>query len=232
MNSLFKQCAAVALNLALLTSQMSAELQQITFDSAEWIPYQSVGQTAGTGWNLVTGSASVSAQGAGYGGGNALNIPANALEETRLTREITWNAAETTAFIDLRIKPAANPENSLSNIVTNGTQLAFQVPQGSNVGEIWVYQGSDGTRPAEWIRTAGTFNVPAGATNADGYVRLTLRHDYYHKLWDLFIDDKLAAANLSFETNIIGNLQSIDFFGSEAGDQGDWLVMSCRAWFV
>ncbi len=36
-------------------------------------------------------------------------------------------------------------------------------------------------------------------------MRLTLRHDYSRKLWDLFIDDKLAAANLSFETNLIAN---------------------------
>ncbi len=222
MSSTFKSAIAVFLNLSLLVNQLSADLQQITFDSAEWIPLQPVGASAGSGWWSDTGNAMVSPVGAGFGGGKALLIPANAQEETRISRTITWNPSDSTSFIDFQVKPAADPEGGLASIYVNGSQLAFQVPEGSNTGEVWVYQGNDGaenpeTQPEEWIKTAGTFAVASGATAATNYLRMTFRHDYQRNLWDLFIDGKLAAANLSFEERG-DSLQSIYFYGSKIGD--------------
>jgi RHS repeat-associated protein len=219
---IFKFSIAIFLNLSLLVNQLSADLQQITFDSAEWIPLQTVGVNSGSGWWLDSGNAVVSPDGAGFGGGKALRIPANSTVETKITRSITWDPAATTAFIDFQVKPAADPVGSLASIHANGTQIAFQVPQGSNAGDVWIYQGNDGvpnseTQPEEWIRTVGSFPVATGATMAGNYLRVTFRHDYQRNLWDLFIDGKLAAANLSFEGRG-ANLQSIDFYGSLIGD--------------
>ena len=222
MNQIVKSTTSVFLNFALLVNHTLADLPPDTFDSAEWVPYATVGLNPATGWQLFSGDASVSPDGEGAGGGRALKIPANSQAETKITRAITWTPAENTAFIDLNVKPAADPVGSLASIHVNGTQLAFQVPQGSSTGEIWVYQGNDGATnpqidPEEWIQTVGTFSVPAGGTAAANYLRITFRHDYARNLWDLFIDGKLAAANLSFEQRG-ASLQSIDFYGSMIGN--------------
>jgi len=215
-----KQALAIFLNLAVSSNQLLADLPPITFESAEWVPYRTVGANPASGWQLLSGNASVSPSGAGFNGGKALRLPANDQQNTKLTRSVSWNVADKTAFIDLKIKPSANPSGSLSTFIANGTELAFQVPQGSNVGEVWVYHGNDPLstptiNPQQWIKTVGTFNV--SGTTATAYQRITLRHDYQRNLWDLFIEGKLAAVNLAFDGRS-PNLTSLDFYGSRAGD--------------
>ena len=222
MNKFAKDSLAVILNCAFCTNQLLADLPPVTFDSAEWVPYQSVGRGIQPGWQLFSGDANVSGAGEGFNGGKALKIPANAQQESRLSRAVTWDAAETTAFIDLQVKPAADPVGSLATFYANGTQIAFQVPAGSSTGEIWVYHGEDGIAgpgapPEQWIKTVGTFAVAPGAAAATNYIRVTLRHDYSRNLWDLFIGGKLAAANLAFEGRG-ANLASLEFYGSNIGD--------------
>ena len=222
MKSLDKAALAIFLNFSLFVNQLAADLPPVSFDSATWVPYEQVGQGDQPGWQLFSGDAEVSAAGEGYNGGKALKIPANPLQESRISREVAWDADEKTAFIDLRVKPAADPVGSLSTIYANGTQIAFQVPDDSATGEIWVYHGDGGdtdpeAMPMQWIKTAGTFNVASGGTNSSSYIRVTLRHDYARNLWDLFIGGKLAAANLSFEGRG-ANLESLEFYGSSIGD--------------
>ncbi|MEO8617129.1 MAG: RHS repeat-associated core domain-containing protein, partial [Luteolibacter sp.] len=218
MKEFAKQSLAVSLNIALFTNQLLADLPPISFDSAEWVPFQSVGGTPG--WSLTAGSAEISATGAGINGGKSLRLPVNSLERAKITRDVTWDADEKTAFIDLQIKPAADPSGSFSTFSVNGTQLAFQVPAGASRGEIWVLNGSDhlespNVNPQQWIKTAGGFDV--SGTAASSYFRVTLRHDYFRNLWDFFIDGKLVAVNLAFEGRG-ANLKTIDFYGSAVGD--------------
>lgn len=220
MNDFVKKSTAVFLNGAMLTNQLLADLPPITFDSMEWVPYQTVGQNPVSGWQLFSGNSIISPEGAGFNGGKALLLPANTEQQTKISRALTWNPVEQTAFIDFRIKPAADPTGSLASVFVNGTQLAFQVPDGATSGEIWVYQGSDTAGspspvPQQWIKTVGAFEVSGVAATA--YLRATLRHDYLRNIWDLFIDGKLAAANLSFEGRG-ANLETLDFYGSSIGD--------------
>ena len=217
------QVCTVFLNFALFSNQLLADLPPITFDSAEWIPLQTVGANPASGWNLLAGDASVSPVGAGFNGGKALSIPINPPQSTKLLRSVPWNAADSTAFIDLKIKPSADPSGSLSTFVANGTQLAFQVPQGASVGEIWLYHGGDSlanpaTNPQQWVKTVGTFNV--SGTTATAFQRITLRHDYQRNIWDLFIEGKLAAVNLAFD-NRAPNLTNLEFYG---GCKGETLI--------
>ncbi len=218
MNQICKTTVAGFLNFTLLANQILADLPPITFDTAEWVPMQSVGNGSTPGWLLASGSANISAVGTGMNGGKALRLPANALQErTKITREVSWDANEKTAFIDFQLKPAADPSGSFSTFSVNGTQLAFQVPSNSSKGEVWVLHGSDtqGTNPQQWMKTAGTFDV--NSTAAVSYFRVTLRQDYLRNLWDLFIDGKLVAVNLAFEGRG-ANLTSMDFYGSKVGD--------------
>lgn len=225
MNQSCKFVIAVFLNFAFLTNQILADLQLVDFEAAEWIPLDNVGLGSQTGWQLVSGTAKVSAAGEGFNGGTtgkALKIPVNQSQETRISRAIDWNVADQTAFIDFQFKPAADPVGSAATFVANGTQLAFQVQAGETKGQIWVLHGADnstapGATPEQWIQTAGTFDVPVGGTASSNYVRITMRHDYQRKLWDLFIDGKLAAANLDYDGRGT-NLQSLEFYGSDTGN--------------
>ena len=212
---------ALLANGALLVNQAAAQLSQITFEQPAFTPGQAVGISGTDGWLLLQGLAETSAAGSGYGGGQALRLPANAQTESWVTRQVTWNAQERTAFVDFRIKPSADPEGSLASFYCNGTQLAFQVPQGSSTGELWVFDGNDGAAdpsldPEQWLRSAGTFPLAAGGTTAAAYSRITLRHDYQRNIWDVFFDGKMLAANLRFEGR--STLDGIEFFGGAAGD--------------
>ena len=54
----------------------------------------------------------VSGPGGGCNGGQALRLPVNPVERTKITRAVLWEANEKTAFIDFRMKPAADPTGS------------------------------------------------------------------------------------------------------------------------
>ena len=167
---------------------------------------------------MLSGTANVSPAGTGYGGGQALKLEADPQKEPLLKREIVWNPAEQIAFIDLQLKPAADPEGSFASLYANGTQLAFQVPLAGTMGEVWVYNGSAGqANPPQWVKTVGTFSLAANGLTAADYTRITLRHDYGRDIWDLFIGGKLAAANLAFEGR--GEiLRELELYGSMTGD--------------
>lgn len=109
MNHSSKTAISLFLNFAFCTNQLLADLPPVTFDSADWVPYESIGLGNQPGWQLFSGDAQVSAAGAGVNGGKALRIPVNAQEETRISRTVAWDVAETTAFIDFQVKPAADP---------------------------------------------------------------------------------------------------------------------------
>ncbi|MFT4176048.1 MAG: SpvB/TcaC N-terminal domain-containing protein [Luteolibacter sp.] len=213
---------AVFLNVAVFVHPIQAELSLIDFESVEWVPWEPVDSHSQSGWQRFAGSAVVSPPGEGYGGGQALLLEAGGNQEAFVSKEIEWDAQEEIAFIDFQVKPSADPEGNMATVFSNGTQLAFQVPESSDTGYIWVYHGNDGAgdpnaEPEQWIQTIGSFQVAPGGDEALDYLRVTLRHDYQRNLWDLFVDGKLAAANLSFGGR--GNLLTgIDFHGSLVGD--------------
>ncbi|MES2982235.1 MAG: RHS repeat-associated core domain-containing protein [Verrucomicrobiota bacterium] len=218
MNDFVKTSITTISMSAILISQLQAYLPPISFESPQYSSGQPVGNVNGSGWSLLSGNASISPLGSGVGGGQALKIAANAVQEPLLVRDIDWNVAEKVAFIDLQLKPAADPEGSLASFHSNGTQLAFQVPSGGSVGSIWVYNGSSGeANPAQWAKTVGTFALAANGLTAADYSRITLRHDYQRNIWDLFIGGKMAAANLAFEGRG-ANLENIELYGSKLGD--------------
>jgi hypothetical protein len=154
MNYFYKATLTTISCAAIWTNQLMAYLPPITFESPVFKTGDTLGLNHGTGWSLLSGNASVSANGEGVGGGQALKLQVNPTQEPLLVRDIDWDAAQTVAFIDLKLKPAADPEGSLASFHSNGSQLAFQVPLGANSGNVWVYNGSSGiTNPAQWAKT-------------------------------------------------------------------------------
>ena len=66
--------------------------------------------------------------GAGYSGGQALRLPVNSVERTKITPAVTWDVNEKTAVIDFWMKPAADPTGSNSSFFVNGTQTHLGAP--------------------------------------------------------------------------------------------------------
>ena len=223
MHPSLKISAALLVNLSLLCHEVFAQLPPISFESYTSAP---VDLSSPDPWEPIYGNATLTPTGQGFGGGKALKIGVDPQEEAWLRKPVTWNPAETVAFIDFRIKPAATAAGSQANFLANGSQLAFQLSPNSTAGELWVLHGNDDAIPVppattvaeeKWYQSAGTFTVPANSPVSTTWLRATLRHDYQRKIWDLFIDGKLAAVNLGFEGRG-ANLTELEFFGSLAGD--------------
>lgn len=205
----------------MLIQQVDAYLPLINFDG----PGYQIGPLGGTGangWNLLSGRANITPPGQGTAHSRGLSLPPNAQIEPHILRSIPWPVEEPVAFIDMMFKPAANPEGSMASISVNGSQIAFQVSSGASYGDIWVYNGSPG--PDEqpiWLKTAATFPLSPDRTQAQDFLRLTLRQDYNMTTagnrWDLYINEKLVAANLHYEGRG-GNLTQLEIFGSKLGE--------------
>ena len=141
-------------NFALLVNPILAQLPPISFESPTYVTWDPIDSYDATNWHVQAGEAKIGAAGSGYGGGQSLVLPQNS-QEAWLRRDITWNATEQTAFIDFKIKPAADPEGSLANFVSNGSQLAFQVSSSSGTGQLWAFSGGDGGGSAAQQHHAG-----------------------------------------------------------------------------
>lgn len=141
MHSSLKIAAALLVNFSFLCHEVFAQLPPISFERYQSQP---VGPSSPDPWDAVSGSPTVTPAGEGFGGGKALKIGVDPQEEAWLRKPLTWNPAETVAFIDFRIKPAATPSGSQANFFANGTQLAFQLPPNSTTGELCPDGTSDG----------------------------------------------------------------------------------------
>ena len=176
-------------------------------------------QGSSVGWQVPSGSADIVSGVAGANGtALRLNTAQANVAEAQVIRTIPWDANESIAFIDFLIKPAANAEGSLASVVVNGTQVAFQVPANSNQGEIWADHGNDNQPEVQeqWLKSPATYTTDATG-QATAFTRVTFRHDYGRNIWDLFINGKMATANLGFEGRG-ANLTQIEFYGSYVAD--------------
>ena len=215
---------------SMLGSSVFAYLPPISFEGTEFVPMTLVHHQSGgkyAGWELIDGTARVSGVGDGFNGGKALEIPADPLVQAHIRREIPWETNEPIAFIDLRVKPAANPEGSEAGFYANGSQFAFQKSSGGTTGEIWVYDGNDGAvdsanDPEEWLEAPASFVLDSAGTSSADYIRITMRQDEIREVWDLFVNGQLAAANLRFDGRE-ELLDAIHFFGG-GQNAGDTLI--------
>src|SRR6218665_2228648 len=103
MNTPLKVSLSLLVNFSLIANQVLANLPPISFEAPVYVPLSSVDGSTPGGWDLVSGNANVTAAGEGVAGGQALKLPKNQAE-TWLRKQVAWDAAERTAFIDFRIK--------------------------------------------------------------------------------------------------------------------------------
>jgi RHS repeat-associated protein len=211
---------AILANFGIFSNAVLANLPQITFEAPVYTTVNPIDYMTPPGdWSSYNGMADISPTGTGYAGGQALRLKQGLNDEAWLNKRVNWTPADgQVAFIDFQIKPGSSAIGSLADFLSNGTQLAFQIPENTTTGQIWVLNGNDDRTGAEqWMMTNSSFTVASGDVAAQNWMRVTIRQDYDHKIWDLFVNGQLVAVNLGFEERE-GLINSLNFYGSKVGD--------------
>jgi hypothetical protein len=99
-------------------------------------------------------------------------------------------------FVDLYARPvAATAVGDSSLVQTECASIGFQISSGR--GEVYVF---DGVGSNQWVGTGVTFDIN-GSNQATSWLRLTIRADYTHHKWDLYVNGVLADYDLAFGNN-------------------------------
>ena len=214
--SLRKFATAVFINIGLMHAALFGNAPLVTFDSP--IAAGTPAQNISANWSVANGTAAVVA-GAGTAGSQALKINQGSSLEAVVTRNISWSSNEQTAFVDAQVKPVANAAGSAASIIINGSQIACQISTDGSYGEIWTLHGADGVSDASpaWHVSAQSFSLSPNSTASSEFVRFTIRQDYVRNVWDLFVNGKLAAANLRFHQRGT-TLSSMQLYGATTAD--------------
>src|SRR5262245_53171278 len=118
-------------------------------------------------------------------------------------------ASSSITFVDLFAKPvAASSIVNSSIIATESAQIGFQTTSGQ--GAIFVY---DGQGANQWVDTGVRFAIDS-RNQSTGWLRLTLREDYAHHTWDLYINGVLADYDVAFLRDSESSLRSLSLGGA------------------
>lgn len=142
------------------------------------------------GWSVWAGDVQIGTAGAHAGSWGA-TVGAGG----RTTQGFAVNTAAV-VFIDLYALPAAAAAAGDSSVVqTESAQVGFQLTNGQ--GQVYSF---DGVGANQWLPTGVRFSVN-GSNQATDWLRLTIRADYTHQKWDLYVNGVLADYDLAFTSN-------------------------------
>ncbi|MBC2603082.1 RHS repeat protein [Puniceicoccus vermicola] len=144
---------------------------------------------------IVTGTASVTTLDSFSGSQSVLLLPG----QTGAVLDLSFNGAAVSSiqFVDFFLKPVFTPTASLPAFANPGSVAMTAVVGESDgvVGEVWAANGA-GLGDAEWLETG--WDVSATEGTADQWIRFTYRLDYAAGLWDLYLNNSLVLADLTF----------------------------------
>lgn len=214
----WKQLCSGFLIAALTVVQVYAGLPMVTYEAPAYTSGISI--SSYSGWQVQDGQATV-VDSEAFDSSQALKLHKGTGQNVQVTRDLSIPAGENIAFIDFRIKPVAVPNNgtATSTIEVNGTHLSFVKDPESGTGVLYVLDGNDDrSGQEEWVDTAHR-QALAGALSHEtqDWIRVTIRQDYAEKVWDLYVDDVLYAADMGFYQRG-STLQNIRFYGNQVGD--------------
>jgi hypothetical protein len=142
-------------------------------------------------WLATPSLATVSTEQA-QAGANGLKLAGSGSRATA-TKYFEVSGSPAVTFIDLYARPVAETAAANSTLIqTESAQVGFQVAAGQ--GEVYVY---DGAGANQWLATGQRFAIN-GSNQATGWLRLTIRADYTHHTWDLFVNGVMADYDLAF----------------------------------
>ena len=158
------------------------------FESASYVAGDLHGQQL---WIATPSLATVSTEQAQAGTGG-LKLAGSASPATA-TKYFEAGGSPAVTFIDLYARPVAETAAANSTLIkTESAQIGFQIAAGQ--GEVYVY---DGAGANQWLATGQRFAIN-GSNQATGWLRLTIRADYAHHTWDVFVNGVLADYDLAF----------------------------------
>ena len=197
--------------------QLQAELLPIDFEAPGYLAgVRFVGDT-GTPWKLESAQARITPYGAGHNGGQALLIPGDPAGEAFVARDIAWDKDASVALIDFMIMPWPEEGGGFSSLYLNGSQIAFQVKEGSFTAEVWVLAGDVDNVPPQWLRTSGLIPLEKSEGHAAGFSRIIIRQDFIGGVWDLSLNGAKVAAKLPL-ASLSDSSFELRFYASKRGD--------------
>jgi len=125
-----------------------------------------------------------------YGGDGWLVLPADQSLQGENASSVVW--------IDMLVRPVFTPPAEATRVgldVDGNVHLAFDLINGQ--GRIAVRNGN-GFGVGPWTEVPINFAVDAASGLAADEIRLTLRLDYAHKRWDLYLNEDPLLFNLGF----------------------------------
>jgi hypothetical protein len=149
--------------------------------------------------------------------GQALLIPRDPAGEAFVARDIAWDKDASVALIDFMIMPWPEEGGGFSNLYLNGSQIAFQVKEGSFTAEVWVLAGDVDNVPPQWLRTSGLIPLDKNEGHAAGFSRIIIRQDFIGGVWDLSLNGAKVAAKLPL-TSLSDSPFELRFYASKRGD--------------
>lgn len=200
-----------------LSSQASAELLPITFESPLYKPGDLFIKNSVDPWIGKKGVAQITKGGFGFDGTQALMVSRDASGQSFVAMDLTGQYAGQTIFTDFLIKPSAETQGGLAGLYFSGSQVAFQAQAGSIKADIWASVGGSRDEEPLWVKTPGSIVLGENEISAAAFSRITVRQDFAAGLWDLSMNGKLIARDLPFEGGP-GHPSEIRFYSSTKGD--------------
>jgi|GEM_PF-4343002 hypothetical protein len=116
-------------------------------------------------------------------------------------------------FVDFYLKPKAGDSLNIEEVVDSEGALISFVNVDSK-GEVYVFNG-DGV--GDWL-ASNTNNSLTTDDISQNWLRLTVRHDFNEKIWDLSIDGTLQTINLGLIDDAVTYLNEFVLMGDRIAD--------------
>lgn len=199
------------------TSDLSEELTAVgtpywtSFESAEGFSLANV--NAQSSWYGGPDSLPVIST-AAYDGTQSVSVPAR--NPTNSLIRYLAASSSSVMFVDFACKPAVSSTVDVSTMIDVGAcRIGFVASGGS--GQLQVFDGN-GSGGGSWMAVGPTFALASGQATA--WMRVTLRADFAHHTWDIYLNGQMLDHDLGFVSNGYNALPYFFLFGGTSAATG------------
>jgi hypothetical protein len=147
------------------------------------------------GWSVALGSASVGTS-AYFSGSQGVTLTASS-PPAFIAQEFDELMGEDVIFVDFYVKPVAGSNPGDTTVaVAESSEMKFINVDGD--GEVYALDGDEtGENGGRWVPTGYRVALDMNGA-AVNWLRVTVRQDFAHRTWDLYLDGTMVLANLGF----------------------------------
>ena len=186
------------------------------------------------GWSVSQGSASVTDQDYCFGAQSVVLQPGSS--PARVVQTFPAATGGNIVYVSFYAKPTAETDITTSTTFdVGGARLAFALDSSSQQGVLKAFNG-DGSGGGSWAETACYryyWGDDSGNVKQSSYwINFTVRLDFTHKTWDLYVDGGMVAADLGFRDNTSTFLSSLAVTGDATCAAGlDHIIIGSQSPF-